>query len=73
MFFEDRFNDAKNLAQRFHWCAITAWPQIDDQDVVDFLDIKRSRDKLAHGEDILEPELPVEKARNLALKILGAV
>lgn len=71
LFFEGRFNDSKNLTQRFHWCAILAWDQLNDQDVSDFLDIKKIRDKLAHGEDILESELPVEKARILSLKLLG--
>ena len=71
LFFESRFNDSKNLAQRFHWCAILAWQQLNDQDVKDFLDLKKVRDKLTHGEDIEESELPVEKAKLLALKLLG--
>ncbi len=72
LFFESRFNDSKNLAQRFHWCAILVWQQLNDQDVKDFLDIKKIRDKLTHGEDIEESELPVEKAKLLTLKLLGA-
>lgn len=71
VFFESRFNDSKNLAQRFHWCSILAWHQLNDQDVRDFLDVKKIRDKLTHGEDINESELPVEKAKLLALKLLG--
>jgi hypothetical protein len=71
LFFESRFNDSKNLAQRFHWCAILVWQQLNDQDVRDFLDIKKVHDQLAHGEDIEESELPVEKAKMLALKLLG--
>ena len=71
VFFEFRFNDSKNLAQRFHWCSILAWHQLNDQDVRDFLDLKKIRDKLTHGEDIEESELPVEKAKSLALKLLG--
>jgi hypothetical protein len=73
LFFEERFNDSHNLAQRFHWCAILTWHQLNDQDISDFLDIKKTRDRLTHGEDILESELPVEKARNLALKLLGTI
>lgn len=71
LFFESRFEDSKNLAQRFHWCAILAWQQLNDQDVKDFLDIKKIRDKLTHGEDVEESELPVEKIKTLALKLLG--
>lgn len=73
LFFKERFEDSKYLAQRFHWCAILAWDWLDDDDVVDFLDLKKTRDKLSHGEDIAEADLPVEKARVLASKILGTV
>lgn len=70
-FFEQIFCEAKNLSQRFHWCSILAWETIDDQDVVCFLEIKKIRDKLAHGEHIEDSDLPVEKAKALALKLLG--
>lgn len=70
-FFKNRFSESKNLSQRFHWCSILSWSQINDQDIDDFLYIKKIRDKLAHGEDIDEADFPVEKARNLSLKILG--
>jgi len=73
LFFQERFNDSKNLAQRFHWCAILVWHQLDDKDVANFFEIKKTRDKLTHGEDISEADLPVEKARILASKILGTV
>ncbi|WP_020585269.1 hypothetical protein [Desulfobacter curvatus] len=71
LFFEDRFNDSRNLAQRFHWCAILAWDDLNDQDVNDFIDIKKIRDKLAHGDNLVETELPVEKAKIIAMKLLG--
>ncbi len=70
-FFKSRFEDSKNLSQRFHWCSILTWQQLNDEDVNDFLTIKKIRDKLTHGEDIEESELPVEKAKSLALKLLG--
>jgi len=73
LFLEESFNDSKNLAQRFHWCAILAWQQLDDKDVSDFFEIKTIRDKLTHGEDISEADLPVEKARMLASKMVGTV
>ena len=71
LFFEERFNDSKNLAQRFRWCAILAWHHLDDKDVADFFEIKKIRDKLTHGEDISEADLPIEKSRLLASKMLG--
>lgn len=70
-FFEKVFAESKNLSQRFHWCAMLAWKKLDDQDVACFLEIKKVRDKLTHGEHIDESELPVEKAKALALKLLG--
>jgi hypothetical protein len=72
-FFEQRFSDSKNLAQRFNWCALLAWKTLNDSDIVDFNELKKTRDLLSHGEDIAESDLPVEKARKLASKILGTV
>ncbi len=72
-FFKERFNESRNLAQRFHWCAILSWQNIDDNDVTDFFEIKKIRDKLAHGEDISERDLPIDKTRKLAAKIIGCV
>lgn len=71
LFFENRFKDSRNLSQRFHWCAILAWPHIDDQDVICFQELKTTRDKVTHGEDIEETDLPIEKIKKLALKLLG--
>jgi hypothetical protein len=70
-FFSTVFSESKNLADRFHWCAMTAWDQLDDQDVGDFVSLKKARDRLAHGEHIEEADLPVEKAKMLGLKLLG--
>lgn len=71
-FFEKIFADSKNLAQRFHWCAILAWPNIEESDVNNFLEAKRVRDRLSHGEHVEKSELPVAEIKRLALKILGA-
>lgn len=70
-FFSKVFSESKNLAHRFYWCAMTSWYQLDDQDVSDFVSLKKARDRLAHGEHIEEADLPVEKAKMLALKLLG--
>lgn len=72
VFFENVFTDSKNLSQRFHWCAMFAWDSIDEIDVASFLELKKVRDKLSHGEHIEESALPVEKAKTLAMKLLGA-
>jgi len=70
-FFENTFKDSKNLSQRFHWCSILVWKKIEDSDVVCFLEIKKIRDKLSHGEHIEENGLPIDSAKILALKLLG--
>lgn len=70
-FFEKIFADSKNLSQRFHWCSIIAWEKIEESDVACFLEMKKIRDQLSHGEHIEEKELPVDKAKALALKLLG--
>ncbi len=70
-FFKNIFSDSKSLAQRFHWCAIIAWGNIEEIDVDSFLEAKKVRDRLSHGEHVEEQDLPVEKVKGLALKILG--
>lgn len=70
-FFSTIFSESKNLTQRFHWCAMTTWEHLNDKDVDIFLELKKVRDRLAHGEHIEESDLPVEKAKTLGLKLLG--
>ncbi len=71
-FFERMFTDSKNLSQRFHWCALIVWQNIEENDMNYFLEVKKVRDRLSHGEHVEESELPVEKVKTLALKLLGA-
>ena len=71
-FFEEIFSGAKNPAQRFYWCAIIVWDHIEENDVADFKEVKKIRDRLSHGEHVEESELPIEKIRELALKLLSA-
>jgi len=70
-FFESIFTYPKNLSQRFYWCTILVWNSLNENDVDCFLELKKVRDKLSHGEHIEEYELPVEKAKVLAMKLLG--
>ena len=70
-FFSTIFSDTKNVADRFRWCAMTVWGQLGEQDICDFLELKKVRDRLAHGEHIEESVLPVKKAKLLGLKLLG--
>jgi hypothetical protein len=71
-FFEKFFTDAKTISQRFHWCAVLEWQNLEDDDIKCFLEIKKIRDQLSHGEHVEESDLPLEKAKTLSLKILGA-
>lgn len=70
-FFKNQLDLAKNLNQRFHWCALLKWKHINDQDIECFQEVKKVRDRVAHGEDIDESILPVERIKMLALKMLG--
>ena len=69
-FFIERQAESKNLTQRFMWCAILEWENLEDSDVLRFKEIKKCRDALSHGEDISESTLPVEDLEGLLLKIL---
>jgi hypothetical protein len=69
-FLLDRQSESKNLNDRFMWCAILVWDNLEDKDIEDFKSIKKIRDELSHGEQITESNLPNEKIEKLLLKIL---
>lgn len=71
-FFENFFMDSKTLAKRFHWCTLIAWKDIEESDINCFLEAKKFRDKLSHGEYIDITKLPVEKIKTLSIKLLQA-
>jgi hypothetical protein len=62
--------ETKNLSERFVWCAMLKWDEISDADITQFKIIKKFRDKIYHGEEVAETSLPVNSARQLALKLL---
>lgn len=72
-FFKERQLDAKNLSQRFQWCSLLLWCEINDSDVTSFKKLKKTRDLISHGENVAESSLPVEEIRTLALKLLGNI
>jgi hypothetical protein len=49
-FAEEQQGGAKTLTARFMWCAIQSWLTVGDDDVTRFLNLKRKRDQLSHGE-----------------------
>jgi len=69
-FFIERQKEAKNLLQRFIWCSIIEWDQLADSDIELFKSIKKVRDRIYHGEDVVESSLPIWEAKLLALKLL---
>ena len=69
-FFKNQVNIAKNLSQRFHWCALMHWENIDDSDISFFIKAKKLRDRISHGENFDEATLPVAKLKELSLKLL---
>ncbi|MBI3547295.1 MAG: hypothetical protein HY081_12005 [Gammaproteobacteria bacterium] len=62
--------ESKNLLQRFIWCAIIRWNEIDDSDIDVFKLLKNTRNSIYHGEEVIETSLPIHQAQSLALKLL---
>ena len=69
-FYIDRQKEAKNLTQRFMWCSILRWSEVGDDDVGTFKAIKRVRDRIYHGEEVIEKTLPISQAQSLAAKLM---
>ncbi len=65
-----RYSEAKNLLDRFLWCAFLAWRDIEDVDIFSFKQLKKTRDNLSHGEDVNEKKLPIEEATSLIYKLV---
>jgi hypothetical protein len=61
----------KGLPDRFVWCAICAWPTISEADVHDFRELKKIRDRIAHGGLSAPPAAAVASAEQLAKKLLS--
>ncbi len=70
-FYKSQFESAKNLSQRFHWCSIVLWSHLEDRDLLFFKKVKVIRDKIAHGEEIVESNLPVNEIREFSFRLLG--
>ena len=71
-FFLDQLVGSKTLSQRFHWCILLVWQEINDQDIENFQSIKKIRDNIVHGEIVDEDKLPIDLAEKLCLKILSS-
>lgn len=68
-FFEAQHERWTALADRFVWCAICAWPQINDADVTEFKRLKKIRNDIAHG-SLAEPSAEsVTAVQRLAMKL----
>lgn len=60
----------KNLFDRFAWCAACSWQSVDDADVAQFMELKKIRDDIAHGNTSWPPAGSALKAQKLARKVL---
>ncbi len=58
------------LKDKFIWCAFLCWPGLTDEDVRAFIQIKKSRDKISHGEQYKHDTLPIAEIERLSFKIL---
>jgi hypothetical protein len=68
--FQSYQKDAKNLTHRFIWCSLLAWNDVTDEDIQLFKDLKKFRDQIFHGEEVDLKSLPINQARQLALKMI---
>ena len=59
-----------NLFDRFVWCATCTWPNLVDDDIQLFKELKSTRDSIAHGRASEPPAGFAHKAELLAHKIL---
>lgn len=69
-FYVERQKEAKNLSQRFMWCSILRWKEVQDSDIESFKSLKRVRDCIYHGEEVAEKTLPISEAQMLAIKLM---
>jgi len=69
----ERQRECKNLAQRFIFCSLAKWCEINDKDIDTFKLVKKARDLIYHGEEISEKALPIKQAQVLALKLLHSL
>lgn len=69
-FLIDSQKESKNLLQRFIWCSILKWSEVEDSDIDAFKSLKKIRDRIYHGEEVAESSLPIHLAQSLALKLL---
>lgn len=62
-------DEMKNLQDRFLWCALMVWAQVSDDDVQAFRQVKKVRDRIAHGEVSSASAVDVAKVERLAVKL----
>lgn len=68
-FFEGQLERWTTLRDRFVWCTLSVWTHLTDTDVESFKDLKKLRDKIAHGELASPPADAVIAAERLAIKL----
>lgn len=71
-FFSSQVASYKNARDRFVWCAITTWENLEDADLATFDDLRKTRNQIAHGV-IEQPSYEAAlAAQSLAAKILDS-
>ena len=68
-FFAEQSGKLRSLMDRFVWCAMCSWTHLSDSDIKDFEYIKSIRDKIAHGSISTPPDVSVDVAEKLAIKL----
>jgi len=68
---KNQVESLKNLFDRFVWCAICVWTDLNDSDISEFKALKEARDAIAHGRATDPPAGFARTAELLAQKLIN--
>jgi len=67
--FSVRADRVRTLVERFVWCSLCVWTQVDDSDVAGLRMVKKARDRIAHGVATAPDTAALAEAERLATKL----
>ena len=63
---------SEHLGERFAWCRLRNWSTLTDADVAEFGRLKKLRDQILHGQDLMPTHADAETALKLAGVVMAA-
>lgn len=67
---KNQMKSLNNIFDKFVWCAVCVWTNLNEQDVSLFMELKKARDDIAHGDASEPPAGFANSAELLAQKVL---